>query len=461
MADVMVPEVGESITEGLLAEWSVNDGEFATKDEALFVLETDKITMNVDAQESGKLKILVQPGETVQIGQKVAEIDTSATADAGGSAAPSTADSATAPATEGAAPAPAAGEAAPAETTAAPPDMVAAKERLAKKRIKLSPAVQRIVAEKGLDPSRIPGTGKDGRVIKDDVLRYLKHLEEKGEAADAAKTPATAPASGAAAPTATAPSQPVAGQPAGAPAGATTTPPADPSERERRVKMTPMRQRIAERLIQAQQGAAILTTFNELDMTNVMAWRARNKEIFQKKHGVKLGFMSFFVKAVVDALKTVPQVNARIDGDEIVYNRFYDIGVAIGTEQGLVVPVLRDADKLSFAGVEGAIAELAEKARNRQLALSDLTGGVFTISNGGIYGNMMSTPIINPPQSGILGMHAIKNRPVALGDEVVIRPMMYVAMSYDHRMIDGQEAVTFLKRVVDCIENPDRLLLEV
>ena len=231
--------------------------------------------------------------------------------------------------------------------------------------------------------------------------------------------------------------------------------------RERRVPMTRMRHRIAERLLEAQQNAAILTTFNELDMTNAMAFRAKHKAAFEKQHGARLGFMSFFVKAVVDALKRFPNVNAQIQGDEIVYYDRYDIGVAIGTEKGLVVPVVRDADALSFAGVEQAINGLAAKARDRQLQLSDLSGGTFSITNGGVYGSLMSTPILNPPQSGILGMHGIKKRPIAIGDEVVIRPMMYVALSYDHRLIDGKDAVSFLKRVVDCVEDPERLLFEV
>ncbi|MFH2000574.1 MAG: 2-oxoglutarate dehydrogenase complex dihydrolipoyllysine-residue succinyltransferase [Planctomycetota bacterium] len=442
MADVMVPEVGESITEGLLAEWTKKEGQFVNKDEPLFVLETDKITMNVDAGVSGRLKILVQAGEPVKIGQKVAEIDTSTAASAPGApeASPDAGASAAIPTP---APGPVRDEG-PDKTM--PAGLLQAKAKLAMKQIKLSPAVQRIVEEKGLDPSLIPGTGKEGRIIKEDVLRYLKSRESAAPEAESAHEDRSA--SQVKATTATA-SAAVAHAPAGS------------GLRERRVKMSPMRQRIAERLIQAQQSAAILTTFNELDMSKVMAWRERNKQAFLDRHGVKLGFMSFFVKATVDALKTVPEVNARIDGDEIMYNQFFDIGVAIGTEQGLVVPVVRNADQLSFAQIEMAIAGYAEKARNKALALSDLMGGVFTISNGGIYGNMMSTPIINPPQSGILGMHAIKNRPVALGDEVVIRPMMYVAMSYDHRLVDGREAVTFLKRVVDCIENPERLLLEV
>jgi 2-oxoglutarate dehydrogenase E2 component (dihydrolipoamide succinyltransferase) len=454
MADVSVPEVGESITEGLLVEWAKKDGDYVETDEPLFVLETDKITLTVDSEAAGALKILVLAGEGVQIGQKVAEIDTSVSAPAAGAAektepVPAAATETEAPAAKAdAAPAaqavkeapPAASEEGPAKEI--PAGLAQARAKL-DRGVELSPAVRRLVEESGVDPQIIPGTGKDGRLTKEDVIQYLesgraKAATDGAAAARAAPSPAPAPSA-----------------PGPSPA------PAEPGARETRVKMSPMRQRIAQRLIEAQQNAAILTTFNEIDMSRVIAWRARHNETFMEKHGVKLGFMSFFVKAAVDALKTVPEVNARIEGHEIVYNHYFDIGVAVGTEQGLVVPVIRDADRLSFDGIEKTLAGLAEKARNRTLELSDLMGGVFTISNGGIYGNMMSTPIINPPQSGILGMHTIKKRPVAIDDEIAIRPMMYVALSYDHRLVDGKEAVTFLKRIVECIENPERLLLEI
>ena len=285
--------------------------------------------------------------------------------------------------------------------------------------------------EHGLDPRDIPGSGKDGRITKNDVLQRLE------------RRPVATPHS----PTADAKVIVDAGP--------------RPERAQVRRKMSTLRQRIATRLVQAQQTAAILTTFNEVDMTDVMALRKRHQEAFEKRHGVRLGFMSFFVKAAVDALALVPGVNSQLEGDTVVQNQFYDIGVAVGTDAGLVVPVIRDADRLSFAGIEQAIADFARRARDRKLELSDLSGGTFTISNGGVYGSLLSTPILNPPQSGILGLHGIKQRPVAVEDRVEIRPMMYLALSYDHRLVDGQEAVTFLRRVVDCIEHPERLMLEV
>ena len=298
---------------------------------------------------------------------------------------------------------------------------------------KLSPAVRKLVEENNLDPSQITGTGKDGRLTKGDVLLFMK--DDGATAAPAA-------------------------QPAPAHPAATSEPRAE-DPREERVKMTRLRQRIAERLKEAQNTAAMLTTFNEIDMTNVIAARRKFQDDFEKRHGCRLGFMSFFVKACIVALKELPAVNAEIDGDELIYKNYYDIGVAVGTEQGLVVPVLRDADKQSFAEVEKGITDLGLKARDGKLGMDELTGGTFTITNGGVYGSLMSTPIINPPQSGILGMHKIDRRPVAVGDSIEIRPMMYVALSYDHRIIDGREAVTFLVRVKECIEDPERILLAV
>ena len=293
----------------------------------------------------------------------------------------------------------------------------------------LSPAVRKLVEENQLDPALIPATGKGGRLVKGDVLAFLEKGEAPAPAAPAAPVPA--PASG------------------------------EAGAREERVKMTRLRRRIAERLKEAQNTAAMLTTFNEADMSAVMETRTRVQDAFVKKHGVKLGFMSFFVKACVVALKEIPEVNAEIDGEDIVYKNHYDIGVAVGTEQGLVVPVLRDADAKSFAEIEAEIVDLAQRARAGKLGIDDLSGGTFTVTNGGIYGSLLSTPILNPPQSGILGMHSITKRPVVIGDEVVVRPMMNLALSYDHRMVDGREAVTFLVRIKECIEAPDRILLDV
>jgi 2-oxoglutarate dehydrogenase E2 component (dihydrolipoamide succinyltransferase) len=306
----------------------------------------------------------------------------------------------------------------------------------------LSPAVRRMVEEFQLNPDAITGTGREGRITKEDVVRHLESL--KAVPAQPARVAPKAP-------------PPAVPSPA---AGPTSTTPL-PGERETRKPMSPLRQRIAERLLEAKQTTAMLTTFNEADMTNVFALRAKHKQAFKEKHDINLGFMSFFVKACVDALQAVPQLNARIEGNDIVENHYYDIGVAISSDKGLVVPVVRDADRLSFAGVEIAIADLAERVRAKKITLADLSGAVFTISNGGVFGSLLSTPILNPPQSGILGMHAIKKRPVVVEDEIVIRPMMYLAMSYDHRVVDGREAVTFLKRIVECIENPERMMLEV
>jgi len=413
MADIVVPEVGESITEGILLEWKVQDGDVVHSDDTLFVLETDKITLDVPAESAGRVTHSVEAGATVQVGQSVGAIDTSVKA---------------APAE----PIPERDDEGPAKET--PAGLPQAKAKLAAS-AKLSPAVRRLVDERGLDASKIDPTGKGGRLTKADVLRHLEQRQE--EASGKSETPQ-------------APETVVPGP----------APVAD-GQRQTRVKMSMLRQRIAERMVLAQHDAAILTTFNEIDMNAVIQWRARHREAFAAAHGVKLGFMSFFTKAVVEALKAVPEVNAQIQGDEVVYNHYYDIGIAVSTEKGLVVPVVRDADRKSFAEIELAIADLANKARQRTLTMDDISGGTFSISNGGIYGNMLSTPILNPPQSGILGMHAIKQRPVVVENEIVIRPMMYVALSYDHRLVDGREAVTFLKRVVECVENPERLLLEV
>ena len=419
--EVKIPEVGESITEGFLAEWSQPDGAVVAVEDPLLVLETDKITMTVNAEHSGKLTILVAEGETVEVGQVVATVDTDVT-------------DAPAPSEPAAAPAPEAVKEPPAE----PVRSTAPAPAAASDHSGLSPAVQRLVLEHELDPATIEGTGKGGRILKGDVIRYLET-----RTADA---PTPVPPS---APAAAEPEQP------------RPQPVALPDQRQSRTPMSRLRQRLAERLVEVQRTTAILTTFNEADMSRVMALRTEYKEEFKKKHEIGLGFMSFFVKATVDALKTVPTVNAYIDGDEVVTNHYFDIGVAVSTDKGLVVPVVRDADRLTMAEIEASIADLARRAQERRLELSDLTGAVFTISNGGVFGSLLSTPILNPPGSAILGMHTIQKRPVAVGDEIAIRPMMYLALSYDHRIIDGREAVTFLKRIAECIEDPERMLLEI
>ncbi|MGE0120447.1 MAG: 2-oxoglutarate dehydrogenase complex dihydrolipoyllysine-residue succinyltransferase [Dongiaceae bacterium] len=412
-ANIVVPALGESVTEATVAKWLKAKGDPVKVDEPLLELETDKVTLEVFAPAAGTLsEIRVDTGQTVEVGAVLGVIG-----DGAATAAPSPAvDAPKAPL-----------KAATKPVTAEP----------------LSPAVRKLIEENGLTPAEIPATGKDGRLTKGDVLAFL---EARGKTTIG---PAAAPAS------APAPATPAEAPPSAPPAARPTGP------REERVRMTRLRKRIAERLKQAQNTAAMLTTFNEVDMTNVMALRNLHKDAFEKKHGVKLGFMSFFVKACIVALKEIPAVNGEIDGEDIVYKNHYDIGVAVGTEQGLVVPVVRDADQLSFAAIEGKIAELGRKARDGKLTIEELTGGTFTISNGGVYGSLLSTPILNPPQSGILGMHKIQPRPVAVGDQVEVRPMMYLALSYDHRIIDGREAVTFLVRVKECIEDPQRILLDM
>ncbi len=403
LIDVKIPPLGESISSGVLAKWHVKNGDTVKKDQTLFELETDKITSEGVAESAGVITLAVEAGAEVKIGQVVAKIDSSAT---------------------GAAPAPAAS--APSATPAAPAQKAVADA---------SPAVRRLAAETGIDPATVSGTGKAGRVTKGDMLAAAatpKEVAAAVAAAPASAIPATAPV--------------VSAPPAG---------------KRTRTKMTKLRQTIAKRLVSAQHEAAMLTTFNEVDMSAVMALRAKYQDDFVKKNGVKLGFMSFFTKAVVHALKEVPGVNAQIDGDEIVQNHYYDISMAVSTEKGLVVPVVRDCDKLDMAGIEKAIGEVAKKARDGKLGLPDFEGGCFTITNGGIFGSMLSTPIINAPQSAILGLHAINDRPVAVDGQVVIRPMMYLALSYDHRLVDGKEAVTFLVKVKQAIEDPTRLLLSV
>jgi len=398
LLEVKIPPMGESIASGILAKWHVKDGDIVKKDQPLFELETDKITSEGTAESAGKIAFKAAAGDEVKIGQVVATIDSAASSSPGGS--------------------PPAG--APAAATAA-------------KSTEASPAVRRIAAETQIDPATVAGTGKGGRVTKGDMLT-------------------------AAAPVAASASEPKSPAPAAASA---SEPKSAPGTRQTRKKMTPLRAKIAQRLVSAQHEAAMLTTFNEVDMSAVMALRAKYQDDFVKKHGLKLGFMSFFVKAVVHALKEVPGVNAQIDGDAIVENHYYDIGVAVSTDKGLMVPVIKGCDTLGMAAVETKIADAAKRARESKITLADLEGGVFTITNGGTFGSLLSTPIINPPQAAILGMHAINDRPVAVNGQVVIRPMMYLALSYDHRLVDGKQAVTFLVKVKQAIEDPTRLVLGV
>jgi 2-oxoglutarate dehydrogenase E2 component (dihydrolipoamide succinyltransferase) len=427
MTDIMTPALGESVSEATVSRWAKKAGEAVKKDDVLVELETDKVALEVVAPEDGVLsEIAAAEGATVVPGTVLGRV----TAGGAAAAAPAkAAEPAPVPAPEpvkAAAPTPAPAPAAPAPAPAAPAPVAAAPTPAAA--LALAPSVQRIVSENKLDPAAIPGSGKDGRITKGDALAAL----EAGAAAAQAIPAVTV----AAAPRALA-------------------------DREERVHMTRLRQTIARRLKEAQNTAAMLTTFNEVDMSAVMALRTQYKDAFEKRHGVKLGFMSVFVKACIAALKDVPEVNAEIEGADLIYKNHYDIGVAVGTERGLVVPVVRDADALNLAGVEKAIAALGKKARDGQLAMEDLQGGTFTISNGGVYGSLMSTPILNAPQSGILGMHKIQDRPMAVGGQIVIRPMMYLALSYDHRVVDGQGAVTFLVKVKEHIEDPQRLLLDL
>lgn len=401
--EVKIPPMGESISSGILAKWHVANGDIVKKDQALFELETDKITSEGTAEAAGKITLLVQPGTEVKIGAVVATIDTSVTEAASPAAAPQD-ESRRSSQSEG-----------------------------GPKSDAQSPAVRRLAAETGIDPANVAGTGKAGRVTKGDML-----------AASSAPVAASA-------------SEPKSASPQ---PSALSAPPAAPrGEKQTRTKMTKLRQTIANRLVAAQHNAAMLTTFNEADMSAVMGLRTKYQDDFTKKHGVKLGFMSFFVKAVVNALKEVPGINAQIDGDTIIQNHYYDIGVAVSTDKGLMVPVIRDCDKKSMAEIERDIADAAKRARDGKITLADLEGGVFTITNGGIFGSLLATPIINAPQSAILGMHAIKERPIALNGQVVIRPMMYLALSYDHRLVDGKESVTFLVSVKNSLEDPARLVL--
>ncbi|HEY7308195.1 MAG TPA: 2-oxoglutarate dehydrogenase complex dihydrolipoyllysine-residue succinyltransferase [Gemmataceae bacterium] len=415
--EIKVPSVGESITEGTIARWLKSNGTAVKANEPVCELETDKATTEVMAPAGGTLAIGVPEGHKVAIGAVIGRIEEKTAQPA---ASPQPAQAAQ----------PARGRDGNSHST--PPAPVPSRTAAPAEPL-LSPAARYIAANEGIDASQITGTGRGGRITKEDVLA---HLQQRGgvETSPAGPAPAATPV-------------------------VEKKPPR--VGRDRRERMSPIRARIAERLLAAQQNAAILTTFNETDMSAVMALRSKYKETFQKKYSVGLGFMSFFVKAVVEALRAFPTVNATIDGSDIVYHNFYDVGVAVSTEKGLMVPVLRDADQRSFADIEKGIATLAQKARENKISVNDLQGGTFTITNGGIFGSLLSTPVLNPPQSAILGMHAIQKRPVAVDDQVVIRPMMYLALSYDHRLIDGREAVSFLVRVKECIESPERLMLEV
>ncbi len=400
MTDVMVPPLGESVTEATVSTWFKKPGDVVKADEMLCELETDKVSVEVPSPVAGVLaEILVPEGTTVPAGARLAIVTEGATA-------PAAAPKAAAPA-------------------------VVAPVAPATKDIEDAPAAKKAMAEAGLTAAQVTGTGRDGRIMKEDVAK-------------SAAAPAAAVAS------------------APAPAAIPRAPiPADDAAREERVKMTRLRATIAKRLKDAQNTAAMLTTYNEVDMSGVMELRNTYKDVFEKKHGVKLGFMSFFVKACIHALKEIPEVNAEIDGQDVVYKNYVHMGVAVGTPNGLVVPVLRDADQMSFAGIEKKIAEMGARGRDNKLTMADMQGGSFTISNGGVYGSLMSSPILNPPQSGILGMHKIQDRPVVVGGQIVIRPMMYLALSYDHRIVDGKGAVTFLVRVKEALEDPRRLLMDL
>ena len=432
--EVKIPSVGESISSGVIAAWHKKDGDQVQANDPILTLETDKVSSEIVAPGAGRLTLQAKEGDEVKIGQVVALIEEGAAAPA------APAPPAASPAPNKAAPGPDANPAATVEAKAQ--NLAPEGSNGGSPSMPLSPSVRRLLEEENVSGGDISGTGKGGRLTKGDVLGYV---ENKG-AAPAAPVPTPAPA----------PAAPAAQAPAAAPVAKPA-----PEGRTSRRKLTPLRRKIAAQLVMAQQTAAILTTFNECDMSGVMALRSKMQDAFTKKHGAKLGFMSFFIKATVEALKSVPALNGQLDGDEFIQNHYYDIGVAVGTEKGLIVPVLRDCDKKSFAQLEKDIADYAKKGRDGKISIDDLTGGVFTISNGGTYGSLLSTPILNPPQSGILGMHNIVQRPVAVNGEVVIRPMMYLALSYDHRVVDGKEAVTALVRIKDCIEEPSRLLLEV
>jgi 2-oxoglutarate dehydrogenase E2 component (dihydrolipoamide succinyltransferase) len=425
--DVAIPEMGESISEVILLEWLKSEGEYVQRDEALCVLETDKANVDLPSPAAGVLHPVSAVDDTLEVGAVIARIDENAEPTTGGAdaametAVASDGADSTAP-VEGGDGAPADGEAVPADD--------------------LSPAVRRLITENNLDPSTVRATGPGGRLTKEDVLAHLEPASEEAPAVAAAPAPVLP------SPTPEAPSS--------TPAATTSTP-----DGVRRVPMTKIRQRIAQHLVAAQHNAAMLTTFNEVDMTEIMALRARHKERFAAVHGVNLGLMSFFSRAVVLALKAFPEVNASIEESDIVYHDYVHLGIAVSTERGLVVPVLRNADQLPLAAVESEIKRLAAAARDNKLGINELSGGTFTITNGGIFGSLLSTPILNAPQCGILGMHTIQKRPVAVDGQVEVRPMMYVALSYDHRLVDGQQSVSFLVRLKESLEDPARMMLEI
>ncbi|MBN8465583.1 2-oxoglutarate dehydrogenase complex dihydrolipoyllysine-residue succinyltransferase [Corallococcus exiguus] len=399
--ELKVPPLGESITEAVVGKWNKKQGESVTADEPLVVLETDKVTIDVPAPAAGSVaSIAFKEGDKVRVGDVLGTIE----AGAGAAASPAVAAATPAPAQA----------AAPVSTPAAP----------AGSDTRITPTARKMAEENRVDVGQLKGSGTGGRIMKEDVQGQLN-------------------------------------RPSAPPAPAAPSGPRPNAAREERVRMTPLRKRVAERLLQAQSNAALLTTFNEVDMGEVMALRKKYNDKFQAKHGVKLGFMSFFIRASVEALKAFPQINAEIDGEDVIFKHYYDIGVAVSGSRGLVVPVVRDADKLSLADLEKTVGDYGGRARNDKLTMADLTGGTFTITNGGIFGSMLSTPILNPPQTGILGMHNIVERPVARDGQVVIRPIMYIALTYDHRLVDGREAVQFLVRVKECIEDPERLLLDI
>lgn len=396
--DIKVAQFPESVTEGTLIEWHKQPGEPVHQDDLLAEIETDKVVFEVLAPDDGIMgELLSREGDTVSSEQVIAHLQPAEVTDLSQAA----------------------------QTASAPP-ATDKPEQTSADTSRIGPAARKLIAENNLDPQRIPGSGKDGRILKDDVLAYLSHTES-------------------------------------AAGGQNLIPPvADNGERpQKRVPMSRLRARIAERLVTAQQTAAILTTFNEINMQPVMEIRSRYRDRFEKQHGIKLGFMSFFVKACLEALQRFPEINASIDGEEIVYHGFYDIGIAVGSPRGLVVPILQDADTLSMAEIEKQITDFADRAKSGKLSLDEITGGTFSITNGGIFGSLLSTPILNPPQSAILGMHKIEKRPVVIDDEIVIRPMMYVALSYDHRLVDGREAVQFLVTIKECVEDPARILLDI
>ena len=462
--ELKVPQSGESITEVQIGQWRKSEGDFVKADEVLVEIETDKAAIELPAPVSGRIsKILKKNGEEAAVGDVIAVMDEGE----GAAAEPAAAEAPAAkPAEE--APAPEAEpRQEPAKAEQAKP--AAARPEEADGAPRVTPAARRALAQVGLRPQDVEPSGPGGRILKEDVERAAARLaENEAEPEPAAAEPEEAPSTATAQVEHPEPAKAPPAEPAPAPKAekpeAPAAPPApssEPGREEEVVAMTPMRKVIARNLVAAQQNAALLTTFNEVDMSVVMDLRKRNQEAFQQRYGIKLGFMSFFVKAAVEALRAVPQVNARIDGNYIVYRKYHDVGIAVGGGRGLVVPILRNAERMSFSEIEQKISDFAERAKANKIELAELQGGTFTISNGGIYGSMLSTPIVNPPQSGILGLHAIQERPVARDGQVVIRPMMYVALTYDHRLVDGREAVGFLRQIRDVMERPERMLLQI